>query len=113
MLGKRNSDRKRLFEEYIKPTYYQGKQVYENLLEGLQQAKELLLNDEDIDTISIVDFLKKARFPLKNVREELRNRMFLTLDRRKKNTNFYVFEIVIRDSLCGGMTGEFLSITVI
>ena len=57
--------------------------------------------------------MKKARFTLKNVREELRNRMFLTLDRRKKNTNFYVFEIVIRDSLCGGMTGEFLSITVI
>ena len=106
LLDTKNNDRRKFFNEYIEPTYCQGKQVYTNLMEILQQTQEMLL-DENIDAMNVVEFLKKARSTSKISREELRNRTFVIINRKQTDTDFYVFAIAIREILCGGMTGAF------
>ena len=112
LIDAKNNDRIKLFNEYIEPTYCQGKQVYTNLMEILQQTQEML-SDENIDVMGVIEFLKKARFQLKMSREELRSRTYVIINRKQTDADFYVFAIAIREILCGGMTGNFFNIIVI
>lgn len=107
LFDEEHENKRAFFESYIEPTYCQGKQIYMDLIEILQQAQDMLL-DEKIDSSAVVKYLKKSRLPFQTLREELRSRTFIITNKVQRNTDLYVFAIAIRGILCGGMTGEFL-----
>lgn len=106
LFDEENENKKDFFKNYIEPTYCQGKQIYLDLIEILQQTQNMLL-DEGIDSNTVIKYLKKARLPFQYLREELRSRTFLITNKVQRDTDLYVFAIAIRGILCGGMTGEF------